>query len=550
MSSLIKPWNFPTYRACGSYNFAYDGDPYYSPNNGIADFADNGNITIICAVLLPPGFSMSGLNQNTSGTGSSYPPIMGLSRYGENDANYMIRGYHNGTGSTANTGLQFFMYDGNASGYEAVMSVSFSAMRAAGIYLGEGQMLQVALSVEASTGKKLMYINGIQVWSASEAAWSSTGMHRSANARMTLHAYPNWSTTTFSSGGTGNEMIYGPMLVDDAFHDLSDVNVRDKIYDANGDFLWAGQNGSAWLNGTIPWYFSEYGVPYDGNRGSSTVTFSRVSSSSYARWGHPCGSKWDWPNDAPEYIKHTVDNRPLLKGLWPLGMFMDEANYFLYNPYTADGHIKNYSTSYGPIPAPPHRHGEPGSFGSFFTTSGGHGYRDYNTALDSVVQNVETVWLTMCLDFSLEPTNNFGFLKVAGWRDSSSSSALGAYFVYPNNSGRNVVLQYYGTDGVARYFGYPGGVPQGKGVTAITWYFHQGVMKYYIDQNAPNTQNYSGSFTRLRNSTPGSFGFFDYTSSQSGSSDISMSYLAIGNDQLTDQNVWDLHALLLNGATS
>lgn len=550
MSAIIKPWNFPTYRACGSYQIDYDGDPYYTPNNGIADFADNGDITIICAVLLPNGFAMCGRNQNTSGSSSSYPPIVSLSRYAENDANYMFRGYHNGSGSTTNTGIQFFMYDGNLSAYKGVMSVPFSDMRAKGIYLGEGVMLQVALSVQASTGKRIMYINGIQVWSDTVASWTGMGMHRSSNARMCHNFYANVSTTTFSGSGHGDEMIYGPMLIDDAFHDLNDPTVRGKIYDANGDFLWAGQNGSEWLNGTTPWYFSEYGVPYDGNRGSSTATFSRVSNASYARWGHPCGSKWDWPTDAPEYVKHTIDNRPSLKGLWPLGLLHDEGKYFLYNPFTADGHIKNYSTSYGAIPAPPHRQGEPGSFGSFFTTSGGHGYKDYNTALDSVVQNAETVWLTMCLDFSLEPTNNFGFLKVAGWRDSSSSSTFAAYFVYPNNGGRNVTLQYYGTDGVARYFGYPGAVPQGKGVTAITWYFHQGVMKYYVDQNAPATQNYSGTFTRLRNVTPGSFGFFDYTSSQAGVNDISMSYLAIGNDQLTDQNVWDLHALLLDGATS
>ena len=538
---VAQPWNFPTYRVCGSYNFAYDSDPYYTPNNSVNDWSDNASWTFIGAVLLPPGFAASGHAQTTSGTANAYAPIWSLGRYGENDANYCFRTYFDGN----NRGFQMYMYDGNASGYIGVITLSIANMLAAGINF-EGQMLQIAGSVNQATGKRLLYINGIEMFNDTVTPWATTtGCHRSSNSRTAHNAYANWATTTWSTGGASGEYVTGPRLVHDAFLDLTDPAVRANIWDDNGDFLWPGHNGAGWLGGTTPWYYSEVGVPWNGNRGSATATYSRVTNSSYARWGHPCGSKWDWPNEATAQWTAAYAI-PGVKAIFDMSGLFDEQKYFLDGHLLPRGTVKRYTTSYGAYPSYSMRDGAIGAPGYNYSISTYHGYHDVVGNLDALSNGANKIWMTMALDFTQIPTANFGFQKVIGWRSSSSSSYFGCYTVYPSGSGRSITLQYK-PGGVDTYVGI-GGIPNNTKHYVFTWSFDNGILKRFVNGVLNATWDHSSSGTALP-AANGAFGFLDYTSAASGAFPVACDFVAIGEGStVADAEHIAVHDALMNGA--
>lgn len=538
-----KPWNFPTYRVGGSYNFANDSDPYYTSGNDVVDFNDNATFTFIGAIVLPPGFAISGHNQNTSMTSSSYPPIWTLGRYGENDANYGVRCYHNNSGS--NTGLQVYMYDGVGATYTS-MQITFATLVAAGIN-PEFQTLQMALSVDQATGKRLWYINGIEFINNTVTPWfSSTGCHRSNNARCTHNAYANWVTTTWSAGGQSGEYVTGPRLVHDAFLDLSDPSVRANIFDENGDFIWPGHNGAGWLGGTTPWYYSEVGVPWNGNKGTCTAAYTRVSSTSYTRWGHPCGSKWDWPN-APTEQWILAAALPGIQGVWDMSGLYDESKYFLYNPFLPNGgHVKRYTTTYGAYPSFPQREGAIGAPGYNYSISTYHGYYDPGAVLDNLCQNAANLYMTICLDFTMIPTANFGFQKIIGWRSSSSTSYFGVYATWPNGTDRNPVLQYRGN--IGQDWLNCGGIPTNTKVLPLTWCFNSGQVRIFKGMVKHSDLDRSGIAGTTIYNAASQFGWMDYTSSASGAFPVSADFVSIGTGNPSDAEILALHAALMNGA--
>lgn len=537
----VKPWNFPMYRVGGSYNFAYNSDPYFTNPGQVADFNDACTITIIAAVLLPSGFAFCGHNQNTNGNATAYAPIWTLARYGETDANYGFRCYHNNSGD--NIGLQFYMYDGVGAQYTA-LQVKYSALIAAGIN-PEYQVLQCAISIDKATNRRLWYINGI-LFVDQTSAWpfAETGCHRINNyARAAHNAYANWSTTTWSAGGAAGEHMCGPRLVHDDFIDLSNPAVRANIFDDNGDFLWPGHNGAGWLGGTIPWYYSEVGVPWNGNKGTCAATYYRVTSASYARWGHPCGSKWDWPNE-PSPAWSFASQLNGVKGLWDLSGYIDEQKYFLFNPFLVDGHLKRMTTSYTVLPHPALRDGAIGSPGHMFAGSN-QGWIDYNNVLDAVASDVPELTMTMTLDFSLGANETFGYRKIGGWGSSSSIANFRVTGPWPSESNRHIMITVNPKDSAQFSTGYT--VPNNTGLTVWTWQWDNGVFKLWVNGVVRQTVDRSGSGANLVLSTQ-QFGWFDSTSGNSGDIKCASDFLMIGTTALTDQEIIDLHALLLAGS--
>jgi hypothetical protein len=539
---MAQTWNFPTYRSPGSYNPGYDGDPYYTNAGDCSAWNDTGSITIIGAFMRAPGGAFSGHAQNTLGTASAWPPLFTITWKGAGDATYGFRTGH-WSGGPQDRPFSWYFYDG--VDYDGSSHIEPSEMIAAGIQ-PEGKMLQFALSVNGATGQVVLWINGVKLRDTIGTAPGSQNLHGNAvAARMSFNCYGNWNTDLWSTNGQGNETIWGPLAVHDDFIDLSDPAVYARIFDNNGDLICPGQDGADWLNGTVPFYYSEVGVPYFGNQGAQAMTWNRVATSSYTRWGYPCGSKHDWPADMSPQFSLAKD-LPGIKGVWDISGFHDPQQYFLHNPFLTGGHLKRYNTTYGGYPAPPIREGATGAHGVYFSTTGQGGYFDYNNVLDGLAANASQLYMTVCFDLSQEPTANFGFQKVVGWRSASSNSVFGVYTTYPAGNSRDMILQWKMGDNVARYTGLSP-IPANTRAFVVTWAFNAGVLKVYKQNAIHSTTDLSGTGTTLHN-TSAPFGIFDHTSAPSGSIKASWDFLAIGNGAPTDTEILDLHAALLDGA--
>ena len=530
-----KPWNFPMYRSPGNYN-ATGGDVYYTPSNSITDFIDTGSVTAIMAVYLPIGFAASSYVYDSTYPvgGATYPPFFTMCRrLGGIDNNIFMRAVWNPT--TEEAYLQFYTYDG-------------TTYRGRGIYasdLGhpvEGHLLQCAFSADSAGGINHFIVNGNYLTN-SVTPWATLNLHATNDARLVLNHSANKGNDTFTVNCNA-EVFYGPLLIDDEPLDLTPEGADyNRVFDENGDFLWAGEDGALWLHDTgvtKPWYFSESYFPLT-QKGTMSASFAQYNG---VYEGYVCGSKEDFTMRAPhmDLAEATSGIEFLLDFTRPFS----EENMWITSGYGANNTLlRRLSSSYTCEQTPPLRSKSAGSAGFDKYVAGTYGWYTYTTTnpLCSVAALATELSLTMTMDFSEGANETFGYRKIAGWGTSSGSANFRVTGPWPSESNRYITNTVY--PAISAQFGLGWTVPNDTGLTAWTWQWNNGVMKLWVNGVVRSTVDRSGTDTQLRNLI-NNFGLRDSTSSSSGSLIFSTDFLMVNSVALTDQQIIDLHASLID----
>jgi len=531
--SPANPWNFPMYRAPGNYNNT-NGDCYYTPANAITDFVDTASYTAIYAVFMPLGYCASSYIYNTVYPipGSTYPHFYTLGKKaGGIDNNIFGRGVFNST--TRIPGIQHHTYDGT----------TYRGLTLYGTNLGysvEGRILQIAASINGPAGTVQVVVNG-QFFSTSPTVAATLNLHSTNVARMVLNGRANVSTDTFNAN-TNAEGYFGPLLLDDTALDLTPESADyNRIFDANGDFLWAGEDGALWLSNdgsTKPWYYSENFMPTIQS-GTMSATFTQYNA---AAKGHPYGSKNDF---IPQPHMDVANAMPGIELLWDMSMPWGHHNNWISCDAGTKSVLRRLSTSYAPTRGYPLVEGRQGSVGFDYEIAGNYGYYTYtgSNPLCALPALATQLSMTFTMDFSLGNNETFGYRKIAGWGSSSSSANFRVTGGWTSESGRYINMAVYPSVSGQFYIGWT--VPSNTGLTAWTWQWNNGVMKLWVNGVVRSTVDRSASTTQLVNYATQAFGFRDSTSSSSGNILHMTDFFMVNSVALTDQQIIDLHAALL-----
>lgn len=531
--SPANPWNFPMYRAPGFYASSYC-DVYYTDGNNITDWNDTGAVTIIMAVYMPPGFNPSGTSYD-----ASYP--IETNRYnhlltfgGKNsglDNNIFIRGYWDS--GDASPGLQTHVYVNGGTYYGISSKMS---------HLGnpvEGTLMQIAFSANPTTGKVQQVVNGnYREVNYGASAWGTLGIHAANTGRFVLNHRANWGSNTFTASGN-QEVFYGPLLIIDEALDLTPESADyNRIFDENGDFLWAGEDGSLWLHdtgATKPWYWSPHYAPTT-QKGTMTATLTQWNGGEY---GHPCGSKNDFLEPSHITLAKTM---PSIKLLWDMSRPWGHHYPWISVEHTG-GALRQISLSYATERMPPAVKGRFGQVGFDTYLSGNYGWDTYTSSnpMCPVLALSTSLAMTLTMDFRYGANETFGYRKICGWGTSSSSAPFRFIGPWTSESGRWLQCNYLPNGMAMQWKSF--GVANNKGQTAITLQWDAGRFSIWVDGVRVVFSDHSATTTQLANYATQAFGFRD-TSSSAGGSILHGSDFFMVSGAMTDQQIIDMHNAL------
>jgi len=527
-----NPWNFPVHRCPGHYNNSYS-DVYFTAANAITDFIDTASVTCIMAVYMPLGFMASSyVVDSTWPCDSKFPHFFTIGKKaGGIDNNIFMRGYFDT--ALQQPRLQFYTYDGTT--YRG-LTIDSSQLG----YSPEGRILQIAYSNNGPAGKMEAVING-QYFSSTYTPRATIALHSTNNARLVFNNSANQGGDTFASVNLA-EYYPGPMLIDDSPLDLTPQGADyNRIFDENGDFLWAGEDGALWLSddGSVkPWYYSEDHVPTI-QKGTMSATFS-----TYGYPGHAFGTKSDF---TPADHMAVAEALPGIELLWDMSMPWGAHYQWITCDHNTKCVMRAMNNSYGITRMPPERAGRVGSCGFDFNIDGNYGYYNYTTTHPfTALANLATeLSMTYTMNFEQGANETFGYRKLAGWGTSSGSANFRVTGPWPSEGSRWIMNTVYPE--ISAQFSLGWTVPNNFGYSVWTWQWDNGMTKLWVNGVVRASVDRTGTDTRLRNINQ-AFGFRDSTSSSSGNVQHTTDFLMVNSVALTDQQIIDLHAAILAGA--
>jgi hypothetical protein len=366
-------------------------------------------------------------------------------------------------------------------------------------------------------------------------------LHSASNARLVFNNSANQSGDVFSSVSNA-EYYPGPILIDDSPLDLTPEGADyNRIFDENGDFLWAGEDGALWLSddGSVkPWYYSEDSVPTI-QKGTMSATFS-----TYGYPGHAFGTKSDF---IPADHMAVAEALPGIELLWDMSMPWGAHYQWITCDHNTKCVMRAMNNSYGITRMPPERAGRVGSCGFDFNIAGNYGYYNYTTSHPfTALANLATeLSMTYTMNFDEGANETFGYRKLAGWGTGSSSANFRVTGPWPSESNRWINIAMYPEVSAQFYMGWT--VPNDFGYSVWTWQWDNGMAKLWVNGVQRASADRTGTDTRLRNINQ-AFGFRDSTSGATGTTRHTTDFFMVNSVALTDQQIIDLHAAILAGA--